>query len=270
MATASLRFLVAGVMLFALLAWKEPASLRVARRDWPLILGLGLTGVAAYNLLSFFGVAYAPATDGAMISPGFNPVLTAFAAALLFREPLSRHKIGGLGLALLGIACTCLGPLLDAHSGHLRFVGDMLFVASAVTWSAYTLLGKLAVHRFSPLATTTYASLAGLLFLVPFSWHELAALHWGGLSLTFWGCIVAMAALCTVASFLFMFNAIRVLGPSRASSFNFLVPLFGVLMGVLALGERPSGLQWLGMGLTLAGVWVTNRKPAPRALPNGA
>lgn len=259
MAAAALRFIVAGVVLVALLAWREPGALWPKRQDWGLALALAATGVAAYNGLTFMGFLWAPASDGAMLNPTVNPVLTAFLAAWLMHEPLHKHKLTGLALAVVGIALIFVGPILLANAGGGRWIGDAFFIGASVVWSVYTLLGKHAVGRFSPLASTTYASVLGALMLVPLAWGDFTRLDWGGLSVAFWVSIAGMALLSTIAAFLLWHSAIRVLGASRTASFHLLVPIVGVALGVLWLGDRPGPLQWAGMALTIAGVYWANR-----------
>jgi drug/metabolite transporter (DMT)-like permease len=82
---------------------------------------------------------------------------------------------------------------------------------------------------------------------------------WDHLSWTFWSAIAVLALLCTVAAFLFWYSAIRQLGASRTASFLPLVPIFGVLLGIGLLGDRPGPLQVLGMLLAIGGVYLANK-----------
>ncbi len=258
LAVATLRFSVASAMLLVLLAWREPAALRLSGKDVLLALGLGATGVAGYNALAFLGFAHAPSADGSMISPSLNPVLTAVLAAPLFGERMTPARLGGLAITVVGIALIFLGAHRASASPD-RWLGDLLFILSAVCWSIYTLLGKLAAHRFSPLASTTYASVAGALLLLPLSLGDLAKAKLGELPWSLWAEVLILAAGCTVVAFVLWYDAIRRIGPARTSSFLPLVPIFGVLQAALLLGERPAPLQYAGMALGVAGVWVANR-----------
>jgi drug/metabolite transporter (DMT)-like permease len=257
---ATLRFALASVVLVGLLAWREPDALRPSRQDLGLALGLGLTGVALYNGLAFYAFAHAPASDGAMISPSLNPVVTSVAAAILFGERLGRARVLGLIVALVGITLVFGGPALESAATPERLWGDVLFVGSGLAWSAYTLVGKLTVGRLSALASTTYAAVAGLALLLPVSWPELARTAWSRLSLGFWASIVFLALGSTVAAFLLWYRALAKIGAARTASWLPLVPVFGVGLGVATLGERPTPVQLTGMALAVLGVWVANRR----------
>lgn len=265
MAVACLRFLIAGLALVVLYAVKERQWPRLSRSDLLLAMGLGATGVAAYNALCFLGLHYAPASDGAMLTPSLNPALTALVAAWLLHEPLTRNRVVGQGLAIVGVVLIFAGPILAAQATGDRGLGDILFVLGAVVWSSYTLLGKIAARRFTPLASSMYAAVFGAAMLLPFSWHELSVVKWSALSVGFWGNMAFISLISTVAAFLMWNDAIARVGAARTATFNLLVPIFGVICSALLLHERPAPLQMVGMGLAIAGVyWASRvRPPAP-------
>jgi drug/metabolite transporter (DMT)-like permease len=257
---ATLRFAFAGALLLGLLAWREPSALRVGSKDLAIAFGLGATGVAAYNALAFFGFARAPGADGAMISPTLNPVVTLALARVFFGERLAPRRLAGLALAIAGVALVFGGALTGGASGGARLSGDLLFVGSALAWSAYTILGRLAVKRFSALASTCYASVTGFLILLPFSLGELQRVTWRALSPSFWGSLAFLVVFATIGAFLLWYGALQRIGAARTASYLPLVPIFGVAQGMAVLGERPQFVQVVGMALGVAGVWWANRR----------
>jgi drug/metabolite transporter (DMT)-like permease len=263
MAVAALRFLVAGTALAVILARQEPQAFSLSKRDWGLAIALGATGVAAYNALTFLGLAIAPGTDAAMISPSLNPVLTVFFAALWFKEPLTRNKTLGLGLAIAGLALIFGGPALSAHASDKRWIGDVLFLVSGVVWSAYTLLGRLTASRFSSLASSAYAAMLGAVILLPFAWGDLVHVHWAALSPAFWGHILFLAFGSTLLAFMLFQNSIRLVGAAGTVTYLPLIPIFGVVLGVLFLHEQPGPVQVAGLAVAIAGVITANRRPRP-------
>lgn len=260
LAIAWLRFAAASLLLASWLSLSGgKAAWAPLRREWRLALGLGATGVALYNALAFFGFGLAPASDGAMISPSLNPIVTALLAVPLFGERFGRRRGLALGLATFGIALVFWGPMTAAGLDHRRALGDLCFFGSALAWSAYTLLGKPAGKVFSPLQSTTFAAIAGLVLLTPFAVSPLAHTAWGALTAGFWLQIAFLAAGSTVAAFWLWYDAIRQIGPARAAGFLPLVPVFGVGFGMLGLGERPGALALAGMALAAIGVTAAAR-----------
>jgi drug/metabolite transporter (DMT)-like permease len=262
LAVAAIRYYLAGTVLVAMLWRREPGAFKLSWRDLGLALALGATGVTAYNAFTFLGLMVAPATDAAMISPSLNPVMTIFLAALWFKEPLTKNKLIGLALAIIGLVLIFGGPAMAAQAHPERWIGDLLLAASGVVWSAYTLLGRLTASRFSSLASSTYASVLGGLLLTPLAWHDLMGVHWSTLSLGFWGQIAFLALGCTIAAFLLFQSSIRLVGAAGTVTYLPLIPIFGVALGALFLHERPGPLQLVGLAVAIAGVVTANRPPA--------
>lgn len=261
---AFLRFLVAGLaMLAIMLVIRKGKELGIGRRDLPLVLGLGASGIAAYNLLFFRGLHLSPASDGAMIIPTLNPLLTLFVAALVLGEPLTARKLTGASISLVGQVLIFWTLVEAAAQDPARMAGDLYYVASAVCWSTYTILGRIAARRFTPMASTTISSVIGTLMLLPFALWQLPGST--GYTPKFWGHIAYLALGGTVAGFFLWSRGVHRLGASRAAVFINLVPVFTLTLAALILGERPTALQVLGMLVVLSGVFLAGTAKPPAA-----
>ncbi|MFZ5825766.1 MAG: DMT family transporter [Bacillota bacterium] len=256
---AFLRFLVAGIGLLGIMAVRNWKELGIAWRDLPLVVGLGISGIAGYNLLFFRGLQLAPASDGAMIVPTLNPLLTLFVAAALLGEPLTRRKLTGASISLVGQVLIFWTLIEAAAHDPARLAGDLYYVVAAVCWSAYTILGRIAARRFTPMAATTLASLSGMLMLLPFALWKLPGAT--GFTLPFWGHIFYLSWGATVAGFFLFVRGVTRLGASMAAIFINLVPVFSVALASVVLGEELSLVQILGMLVVLGGVYMAGTQP---------
>jgi drug/metabolite transporter (DMT)-like permease len=254
---AAARFALATLLLWAWARSRAGGLPRLRRSDLPLVAALGLTAVAAYNLLFLYGLDLAPATDGAIIVPGLAPVLTAALAWPLFGERLGVRGALGFVLAFAGLVLV-VDPAGGVDSD--RLLGAVLFFLGAACWAVYSVLGKTATTRFDPVTATLYATGSGTLMLLPFSfggggWGDLA-----GASLESWSSVVYLSVFGTVLGFVFFYEGVQRIGPSRATSFALLVPIFGVLGAVLLLDEALSALTIAGGGAVLAGLWLVQHR----------
>jgi drug/metabolite transporter (DMT)-like permease len=252
-ATAALRFGVASVVLVGWVLVNRRRLATVRGHDLPLIAGLGLTAVAGYNWLFLTGLTLAPASDGSILVPGTIPMLTAIMAVLFLGERLGRRAVVGIGVALLGLVMV-IGPAREA--GGQRLTGDALFLTSAGVWSTYNILVRVASRRFDAISSTLYATVSGTLLLLPMAILEGGAAQVANASLTAWLSIAYLAIFGSVLAFVFLQVGVARVGAARASAFTLLVPLFGVALSVLLLGERPTLITIMGAVVVLVGLWL--------------
>lgn len=260
---STLRFAIAAVVLFGIVAITR-TPLVWARFRYVFLAAI--FGVFGYNAMVFVGLTIAPASDGALITPTAIPVLTAVAATFI-GEPLTRRKVLGLVLATVGSALVIAGgqAALTAGLSVERLVGDVLFLGGAMCWAAYSVFGSVAMRDRSPIAFTalTVAIGAALLFPLGFLEHGFSDVPaWAPAS---WALVIFLALVATVLAFALYLWGVRRFGAGLSSLVGYLVPVAGVALSFLILGERPHPLQLVGGGVILAGVSVaTLRRRAPQ------
>ena len=255
---ASVRFLIASVLLYGWARMQNIPRPRITARDLPLILTLGASAIAIYNVLFLYGLRLAPASDGAIIVPGFAPVFTVLLAWPVLRERIGPWVVAGFAVALAGLIMV-MAPTGGGAQASNRLLGDVFFVLGALCWGIYAVAGKTATTRFTPVTSTLYGTVAGTLMLLPFGiaergWEPLAAapaVSWAGL--------LYLATFGTVFAFVFFYEGVKRIGAGPASAFAFLVPVIGVVSSVLLLDERLTGMMVAGSVLVLVGLWLVER-----------
>jgi drug/metabolite transporter (DMT)-like permease len=232
------------------------------------VAALGATGIFAYNLFFFNGLTLIGAGRAALII-ALNPIAISLAAALIHKEPLPPLRLAGILLSVSGAVwvITRGQPGLILAGGVGR--GELLLFGCVLCWTLYSILGKSAMTGLSPLAAVTWSSLAGACFLaVP------AALNGSfaealRIPLLGWVSIAYLGLFGTVVGFLWYFEGIKAIGPSRAGVFINFVPVNGVLLATLLLGEPLSLSLVAGGALVVSGSYLANAaRSRPAALPN--
>jgi drug/metabolite transporter (DMT)-like permease len=255
------RFAVACALLLPL-AWKLEGGLpRLNRSQLMATFVLGVTGIFIYNICFFAALSRMPAGRTALFV-ALNPIVTALALALLFRERLGARKWAGIALAFVGAAIIitrgdALGALHDISQSI--GVGELLMFCAISGWAAYTIIGRHALRGLSPIAATTYASLWGLLLLACGAAFELPALDASRFTWEVIASIVYLGAFGTVIGFIWYYEGVKAIGPARTAVFNNLVPVFGITMAALLLHEPILTSMVVGGALVIAGVTLTNR-----------
>lgn len=251
-----LRFgLAAGVLLA--LHWRRlPAWRSLSRHDLWMLLGLGIFGAFLNHVLFFAGLLFAPASHGALIAPTTVPVWTLLLATWVGGERVTRAQVLGLLVCLAGVALVVQPGGGGTGSAWRILQGDLLLALSSAVWSVYSVLSKMAMRRLSSEVTLTYGICIGCLFLAATATLERPWAVVPRAPLLAWGAVLYLTVAMTLLAFFWWNLALQRLGASRTAVFTNLVPIFGVLLAWLVLGERLSRLQLLGGALALAGVWL--------------
>ena len=252
------RFAIASLALLLLTYTLEGSLPRPPKKLWLPIALLGLTGIFAYNVFFFSGLKTVEAGRAALII-ALNPVAIALGAAFFFKDPLSRTKLLGIGLSLLGAAVVISdGDPLKLLRGEVG-LGELFMLGCVISWMSYSLLGKVVMAELSPFATTTYACMTGALLLLGPAIATGLGDAIATATLTTWVSLVYLGILGSAVGFSWYYDGLRQLGPARAGVFINLVPVFAIALAALVLQETPTSSLVLGGALVIAGVTTTNR-----------
>jgi len=256
---AFLRFAVASVLLL-LLVWRREGRLPLVekRQVIPLIL-LGMTGVFAYNVFFFKGLKLIHAGRASVIIAN-NPIVIAVFAALIFKERLSVLKV-------IGIVLSVTGAIIVISKGHLTEVlrggvgwGEFFILCCVASWACYSLIGKVVVTRLSPLVSVAYSSLVGAAALFVPAWLEGMFKDLSRYSLLDWLGIVYLGIFGTVMGFVWYYQGIKAIGPTRAGQFINFVPMSAIVLAFFILGEPITVSLLVGTAFVITGVYITNAK----------
>jgi drug/metabolite transporter (DMT)-like permease len=238
----TLRFVIASLAL-------APVALK--QRDWPrrddlpTFLAASAIGVPVAMLLLFTGLKLAGAVTTALLLGAF-PVLLSLSAVLFDKERLGWRGWAATAASTLGVVFIVGGP-----GQPPGWRGPLLVLASLVCFTAWVVLSKRLMQRYSPFAVTSQVIFQGTLMLLALSlmepWPALGTLHAG----TWWS-LAMLGLVCTALTYQLWNWGLREVGTHTSGVIGNLEPLTGALLGITILGE-PTGLGlWVGGGLILA------------------
>jgi drug/metabolite transporter (DMT)-like permease len=251
-AFALLRFACAATLLLVLLRWRE-GSVRMHRHDVVPIIGLGAIGFGLYQILWATALQSIPAGDSAFLI-ATTPVLTALIAGWAGSDTLTRRKLGGALISFVGVGIVVAGgPGLGLAAS---LAGDALTLMAALCWAVYTSFAAPILASHSPLRTTAWAMVGGVLVLAPLGLIQAAATDWAAVGTDAWAGLAYSAFVAAGISNVVVFHGVRLLGPTRITAFQFLVPFIAVLMGWAFLAEVIQPAQLAGGAVILAGVAI--------------
>lgn len=224
------------------------------RTRWRGLAVVGLVNSAVPFVLFCFAEQYIAASTAAILN-ATSPFFAAIAAAIWLGEPLTARKIGGMMLGLAGVAL-----LVGLQPEPLTGTTALAIAACLAAALCYALAGVYTKRRMQGISSFALASgsqLAAAIMLAP----VLPFTSVPG-PVTAWviANVVALAVASTAVAYLIYFRLIADLGPSRALTVTFLIPLFGVLWGFLFLGEAITANMLAGGVLIVAGTALALKK----------
>jgi drug/metabolite transporter (DMT)-like permease len=249
---AFIRFGLASLTLLALLRWRE-GSVGLPRHDIVPIALLGALGFGVYQSLWASALTTIPPGDSALLIAA-TPVLTALLAVVAGSDVLTPGKLLGALVSFAGVAIVIGADRLNLGAS---LVGDLLTLGAAACFAVYTAFGAPILARHSALRTTTWAIVFGTLFLAIPGLLELATTDLSHIGPGPLGGVLYSAFLSAGVSNVVVFHAVWLLGPTRVTAFQFLVPGFAVVLAALFLGDPIRLAQVVGGAIIVLGVVIT-------------
>ena len=248
----ALRYILAAGLL-AYTARARGYSLKVDREDfWPLV-GIALVGNVLYQLFFIIGVDYTYSANAAVIL-GTIPVWVALLSHLFTDEKLTRYKSIGIGLAFTGIVLIVTGSKAGISIASKTFLGDVIILCAAISWGVYTILAKRFLTKYPSTQFTGVMSIIGMIFLLIIGLPNLTQVNWTGISLKGWGGIFYSGLLSIGLAYLIWNNSVSKIGAVRTAAYQNLVPVLGLVFGVVLLQEALTLQQYSGSALVIVGI----------------
>jgi drug/metabolite transporter (DMT)-like permease len=205
----------------------------------PLLLVGILNSAAPFCLF-----AYAELTLSAGVASVINattPLWGALVAFLWLRDRLSGMRTLGLVIGFLGVLMLVWDQIATPHGSTATPLGIALAAAAALGATLLYGIAASATKRHltgvDALTVATGTMIAATVVLLP-----LAIVYWPSapISLHAWGAVIALGVACTGIAYILFFHLIAVVGPAKTITVTFVIPIFGILWGMLFLGESVS------------------------------
>lgn len=266
LAIAALRVTGAALLLLPLLMARGELP-----RLKPLLPALLVSAVLSY-VLPFWGISQSARTLPAGLLSILNattPLWGALVGWCWSGERLSGNRLLGLAIGLGGVA------LLAADRSQIHSKAAWQAVALSL---GSTLMYALAVHHAKRYLGSLSAlnvsagslGCAALMLMAPAWWlgpqpAQGPALGWPQVPLPVWGAVLGLAAMCTALAYLLFYRLIARVGPTKALTVTFLVPVFGMLWGWLFLSERITLSMMASTAVIVVGTLLSSGAWSPVA-----
>jgi drug/metabolite transporter (DMT)-like permease len=251
---ALIRWLCVAILLTPFVL-REAVTARTVLMAHPArLLALGFLGMWMAGAIVYLALHHTSAINANLIYTT-SPLMIIVIEAVLFGRKTAVKEMLGVALAFTGVAIIILRGDVSALATLSFNPGDVLIALAALSWAAYSVLQREpGVKRLSNLALFGVIAWAGVLTLLP-AVPVLAIT--GRLELPqadAWSRIAGLVFLSSLAAFSLFQFAVRHLGASTAGLSLYLMPVFGVALAWMMLGERLEGFHVAGIAAVVAGI----------------
>ena len=260
LAYATIRY-GAATLLFWAFTWARERSFRIALRDMRYVL-LAALFIYANQLCFVYAIDKTTAATVTLFL-GITPIFIGVMASVVGLERMGRSFWLATLVSVVGVGFVASGS--GGFSG--RLVGDGLAMLTAATWAGYSVLITPLMRRYSPFRISSLVLIFGWIPLAITGGGQTASqgFHFGTLM---WLCFAFAVIGPLFLTNILWFTAISRVGPSRASLFSNVQPVFGVLFALLLLGEHLTRWEVVG-GVAILGAVLVERSRRPPVEPPG-
>lgn len=249
------RFALAYLLMF--IAYPHVHKIESIKTELKIFLA-GLTGGTIYFVAENFALKFSLASNVSLLV-STAPILTALLAHFFLKnEKITRNIIVGCLVAFTGVALVILNGKFILK---LNPLGDILAIASALSWAIYSIIIKKVNSKYSALYITrkiffyTLLTVLPVLLISPVKLDFTPLLDWKiAANLLF------LTVFASCIAYVVWSKVIWVFGATKANNFIYFIPLFTLAESSVILGEKLTSFALAGASLIFAGVYITSRK----------
>lgn len=224
-------------------------------RHWRILALLGATGIAFFNICLYQALHFTGAVNAALFM-STTPIMIVVLSWVLVKDRLSGRQALGIGVSLAGAVILIVrgdfGRLLQ-----LQFnAGDLWMLLAVPNWALYSVLLRRLPPGIHPMALVTVVALFGVAILAPVYVWELARGGAFELNRTTISSIAYISLFPSILAYMCWNHGVSRVGANRAGLFMHLIPLFGAVLAIVALGEAVRLFHLAGAGLIFSGIYL--------------
>ena len=261
---AFLRFTIASVLLLLLTRGIKGKLPKLKKSQIMPVILLGITGIFIYNVMFFKGLKIIEAGRASLII-ATCPIVITICSAIFLKEKINLIKGLGIIISVCGaIIVISKGNISRIFEGDVG-LGELYIFCCVLSWVAYSLIGKVVMNDLSPLVSVSYSATVGAIALSIPALFEGLAQHIASQSVLDWLCISYLGVFGTVIGFVWYYQGVERIGPTKAGLFINFVPISAILCAFFILREQITLSLAVGAVLVISGVYLTNRTAKVKA-----
>ncbi|WP_088011582.1 DMT family transporter [Gottfriedia acidiceleris] len=251
MTLTTLRWGIAIIVLLPIVWWKEKKILPPRKAILPLIM-MGVTGVVLFNLFQFMALEKTSATNVGLIST-LNTISIALFSSLFLKERMNFLQIFSMFISFLGVILVLSKGDMNLLFSMKFNLGDLWMVIAVCIWGIYSVCSRWATRLVSPMLSTLYSGIFGLVTIIPFNLSNFTLVNING---SFIFSILYTGIISTVLCMLFWNIGVQKIGATSAGIFLNFNPIFTAILAFFLLNEKMTWVQALGSIIVIVGSFL--------------
>ena len=243
---------IASIALLIYAVFFKREIFKVSLHTLGLLTVQGLVGALGTSLLYAFALKFLPVSV-AILLLYLYPTLVLAAGVLIWHKKVGRQELIALLLTLGG---TTLASGIFSGVGTVALIGIVLGLASAVAYAVFNIVGEIVLTKVSPLVAMCFTQWVCAIGLLVIMKGDILSIPWQNAET--WEVGLLLATVASIIPFYMILVGIKRLGADQAAILStFELPMTFILAAVF-LNEFPTGDQWIGGCLVLAGILLLN------------
>jgi drug/metabolite transporter (DMT)-like permease len=254
---AWLRFGIGGL---AMLHWlrkpaNEPPMTRQVRQ---LVFLESFLGNFLFSICMLFGVSMTSAVSAGVVMAAIPAMVAVLSWAFLRERIAPRVWLAAVcamaGIALLGLARPAESAVAAAADAGRAWLGNLLVFGAVLCEASYAVIGKKLTGALGPKRITSLINLWGFALVTPFGIYAAWHFDFGAVQPGIWPLLAFYSLAASVWTVWLWMTGLKIVPASQGGVFTVMLPVSATLVGVLALGERLTTVQWFAFAFALTGV----------------
>ena len=254
----TLAFIRWSAALCILLPFCLPAIIRSRQliiKEWKVLSLFGVLSVASFNTLAYVGLQTTTALNGTFLQ-SFMPIMILLLNAMFLGQKATLKQWCGVFTSLVGVLVLVCQGQWDIFQTLSLQEGDVWVITALLIWAIYSVLLRYRPEHLSPLPFLGVLVIVGVCALAPMSFFEMqyeASIQWNS---DLYLMVAFLAVFPSVLAYLFWNRGVAELGAAKAGLFIHLVPVWGLLLSTIFLGEEVQPFHLLSIGLIFIGIYL--------------
>lgn len=251
----TLRVVSAALMLVTFLFFSKPKLLRIEPKDTPVFIGTGILSIVFFNWCYFTAIQEVSLSIAVMLlytGPAFVIILSRF----FFKEYFNYQKI--IALIITAAGCMLVIQLFPLSNKTISLYGILVGLGSGFGYALYSIFGKIALRKYSPITIITYTFVFASMVLLPTSGITIEINRISSANII--ALIIGLGLFPTVLAYLLYTKGLSMIESGKASITATMEPVVATALGIFMFNEVLTGFQVLGILMIISAVIILQLK----------